>query len=160
MNQIEIAKLIISQNGNCADALCDNCPAEKTRQKLNLNSCNDIWGGDNDEYCKKWFENWLKENEKEDKMSGKIQMTEEQAREFCDDIGFSDKGTVIYLMKKRGYIRKSELQQKVEEAEKYFTEWKNYRIGEIITYGGEAELVNFIYETMQLLKQSHPEFKK
>ena len=100
-------------------------------------------------------------------MNNRIQMTEEQARGIIECIfgtafGFVENDGTVYIQRLRenGYIIKSELQQKVEEAEKYFTEWKNYRIGEIITYGGEAELVNFIYETMQLLKQSHPEFKK
>jgi ABC-type multidrug transport system ATPase subunit len=82
-------------------------------------------------------------------MSDKIQMTEEQAREFCDDIGFSDKGTVIYLMKKRGYIRKSELQQKVEEAK---------RMWDTKTYWTPLEHIQ--REAIELLEQSHPEFKK
>ena len=61
MNEIETAKLIISQDGSCDDASCENCPAEKVRQKLHLDICDNIWGGDRDEYCKKWFEDWLKE---------------------------------------------------------------------------------------------------
>ena len=98
-------------------------------------------------------------------MNNRIQLTEEYAREILDECACTETcdfklDETISVMKQKGYIIKSELQQKVEEAEKYYAEWRNYRIGEKITYGGEAELVNFYYDTIQLLKQSHPEFKK
>ena len=92
-------------------------------------------------------------------MTEKIQMTEEQAREFCDDIGFSDKETVIYLMKKRGYIRKSELQQKVEEAEEA---WEHYRINCLspdFESDDRDEVIMELHQAFIALKQSHPEFK-
>ena len=84
-------------------------------------------------------------------MTEKIQMTEEQAREIYQ-IGTNDTigcDIFIYNLKLYGYIRKSELQQKVEEAEDSFhdqdVEWQESSIK--------------LFEVIQLLKQSHPEFK-
>lgn len=159
MNEIEAAKLIIIQNGSCIGVPCEKCPAEKVRQKLELNSCNDIWGGDNDEYCKRWFEDWLKEQEKN--MSDKIQMTEEQARfksvkDFCDFcfivFGIMPKPEEIEAAQLSGYIKKSELQQKVEKAEEMYLKIQSER------EFNDLEVV--LIRAFRELKQSHPEFKE
>ena len=58
-------------------------------------------------------------------MSDKIQMTEEQARELFEYLGFSTLSGIIKDLKKGNYIIKSELQQKVEEAEKMYGKWES-----------------------------------
>ena len=89
-------------------------------------------------------------------MSDKIQMTEEQAREIVVvieqdyDVSYISKG--IEKLKQAGYIIKSELQQKVEEAERMYLKILSER--EINDF--EVVLIKAFRE----LKQSHPEFKK
>lgn len=99
-------------------------------------------------------------------MSDKIQMTEEQAREIVSiieqdyDVVYIDLG--VEKLKQAGYIKKSELQQKVEEAEELLLLKGSYadgldslnRIRLLREIAGKCE------EAIQLLKQSHPEFKK
>ena len=67
MNQIEISKLIISQNGRCEGVRCEDCQAYIYTSK-GLDSCDDIFGGTEDNKCKAWFENWIIENVREDEM--------------------------------------------------------------------------------------------
>ena len=100
-------------------------------------------------------------------MSNRIQMTEEQARELfshvCIDISDfpKDKNTdnifmmnqTIRELKRYGYIIKSELQQKVEEAEQLWQEMKS-------NGWNFTPFEQNMYNIIQLLKQSHPEFKK
>lgn len=163
MNQIEIAKLIISQNGRCEGVRCEDCQAY-IYTSLRLDSCNFLFGGTDDEKCKKWFENWLKENDK-------IQMTEEQARHgFRRIIPFGFVKTLdeemffesfITNMKNAGYIIKSELQQKVEEAEEmYHDKIKERNNFEYASKYSISQIVDKQNEAIQLLKQSHPEFKE
>ena len=87
-------------------------------------------------------------------MSDKIQMTEEQYKEiFWSTDGYSY-DEMLSRAKAKGYIIKSELQQKVEEAEKMYDYW----------YSDKETNCEVIMDAMkiaiQLLKQSHPEFKK
>lgn len=104
-------------------------------------------------------------------MSDKIQMTEEQARELFRKTIIPDhdpdrERSFIYNCKSEGYIRKSELQQKVEEAERMYYNFSDYKY-----FGGQykrqnddwqkyaCDLTKNLFELIQLLKQSHPEFK-
>ena len=91
-------------------------------------------------------------------MNNKIQMTEEQARKFFMDI-FSDcfdreaeTDHVLKITKEKGYIIKSELQQKVEEAERMYLKIQSER------EFNDLEVV--LIRAFRELKQSHPEFKK
>lgn len=94
-------------------------------------------------------------------------MTEEQFIQMYRDCGRGMIGSQNYEdwrlnMIKYGYILKSELQQKVEEAEGIINQ-----IGLIINNCTSDERIVLVwkdaktlYEIFQLLKQSHPEFKK
>ena len=158
MNQIEIAKRIISQNGRCDGVRCEDCQAYKMYLEKGLDFCNDIFGGTEDNKCKSWFENWLKENE--NPMTEKIQHTKKEWVKIIEDLNWNP--DVILELEEKGYIIKSELQQKVEEAE-----WIINQIGLIINNCTSNERIVLVwkdaktlYEIFQLLKQSHPEFKK
>ena len=88
-------------------------------------------------------------------MNRRIQLTEEYAREILDECACTETcdfklDETISVMKQKGYILKSDLQQKVEEAEVAF----NMKCGYI------DDLHRELFEVIQLLKQSHPEFKK
>ena len=92
-------------------------------------------------------------------MSDKIQMTEEQAREILDECACTETcdfklDETISVMKQRGYIIKSDLQQKVEEAEAMYNYW----------YSDKETNCEIVMDAMKIaieaLKQSHPEFKK
>ena len=99
-------------------------------------------------------------------MNNRIQLTEEQAREIVSiieqdyDVIYIDEG--VEKLKQAGYILKSELQQKVEEAEEVINQ-----IGSIIKNCKHEERICLVwkdskklFEAFNLLKQSHPEFKK
>ena len=107
--------------------------------------------------------NISKDIKPEKAMVNKIQMTEEQARfksvkDFCDFcfivFGIMPKPEEIEAAQLSGYIIKSELQQKVEEAERMYDYW----------YSDKETNCEVVMDAMkiaiQLLKQSHPEFKK
>lgn len=151
MNQIEVAKRIIENNGVCGSykhiAGCDYCPISDRcgplthRGKVN------------------YLINWLTENDKENVMSDKIQMTEKQAREILHVAGLHIVGERLKSLKKAGYIKKSELQQKVEEVEEIvkngFIELQFKNSIEI-----KYNVLCGIKEAIQLLKKDHPEFKE
>ena len=93
---------------------------------------------------------------KEKNMSNKILMTEEQAREIVTvieqdyDVLYISEG--VEKLKQAGYIIKSKLQQKVEEAERMYLKIQSERAFS----GLEVVLIRAFRE----LKQSHPEFKE
>lgn len=94
-------------------------------------------------------------------MTDKIQMTEEQARELFDAIGYKEyQNEAIYDLKRQGYIRKSELEILVEEAEDYY---RNYMSNDY-NKDREKEYMNVVIQNLnngfQALKKSHPEFNK
>ena len=98
-------------------------------------------------------------------MNDKIQMTEERSRfknvkDFCDFcfivFGIMPKPEEIEAAQLSGYIKKSELQQKVEEAENIWIDFYSAK-GTTFTY---RDIIEKYYDVIQLLKQSHPEFKK
>ena len=64
---------------------------------------------------------------------------------------------IIEVAKMHGYILKSELQQKVEEAEEKYKAWFKR---EQLSNEFDCYLITGLYDVIQLLKQSHPEFKK
>ena len=94
-------------------------------------------------------------------MTEKIQMTEEQARELWrivpTSVGSYD---FLQVLNKYGYIRKSELEILVEEAEDY------YRIYMSNDYNKDREkeymhdVIQNLNNGFQALKKSHPEFTK
>lgn len=92
----------------------------------------------------------------EKQMADKIQMTEEQAKQMYLECGDMGNGWKLFVerMKESGYIIKSELQQKVGEAERMYDYW----------YSDKETNCEVVMDAMkiaiQLLKQSHPEFKK
>lgn len=165
MNQIETARIIRDQGGNCCKPIgidCygkDGCPA--------VGRINGHCGFNfelNPEEKLQWFTNWLAENDKENVMSDKIQHTEGEWRKIIrvihGDCQEDDHDEEHYLnnLKKSGYIVKSELQQKVEEAENFIDQ----KI-EVIKTGIYPIITNIqlreIKELIQLLKKDHPEFK-
>ena len=86
-------------------------------------------------------------------------MTEEQARELWrivpTSVGSYD---FLQVLNKYGYIRKSELEILVEEAEKDYDTYVNNFID--IESDDRNELIEDMYKTIQALKKSHPEFTK
>lgn len=88
----------------------------------------------------------------------RIQMTEEQFIQMYRNCGRGMIGSQNYEdwrlnMIKYGYIRKSELQQKVEEAEQLWQEMKS-------NGWNFTPFEQNMYNIIQLLKQSHPEFNE
>lgn len=171
MNQIEVAERIIEQNGKCSDIVCEDCPAYPIQLKVYLRSCNEIWGADDDKKCKDWFKNWLKENKKQENvMNDKIQMTEEQAREYdkkrgaftCEICGKTpckagEEDCDYQFLKKNGYIIKSELQQKVEEAEEMIRVIEQNTEPNEFFRLSEIQMIK-IKNVLSVLKVNHPEF--
>lgn len=105
--------------------------------------CGEIIFGSTIHHCKK-----------ENVMSNKIQITEEHAREIWES-GFE---RFIKFMKDEGYIRKSELQRKVEEVEEMYESlventWRHCGFT-------QNDLMKKYQELIQLLKKDHPEFKE
>ena len=146
MNEIEIAKLIISQDGSCDDASCENCPAKKVRQKLGLYSCNDIWEGNKDEYCKKWFENWLKGQGGVMNDKRVVFESEEELLKFINDCIYG-KNTeqTIRLAKQLGYI----LKNPVEEAEEMYNKYNSNSVKD----DEEYILIEKLYSAILYLKE-------
>ena len=93
-------------------------------------------------------------------MSDKIQMTEEQYKNMSRDIWGACTDAELHVAKQKGYIKKSELQQKVEEAEGMYGKWESCIKGFLDKDLGEYKIIEGFYNVIQLLKQSHPEFKK
>ena len=95
----------------------------------------------------------------EGNMSNKIQMTEDQAREILDECACTETcdfklDETISVMKQKGYILKSELQQKVERVEASLKDYVDGHSVDILdTFKASIDVI-------QLLKQSHPEFKE
>lgn len=96
-------------------------------------------------------------------MTEKIQMTEEQAIEIIQcvyDTKSRDFNYALERLKEKGYIRKSELETLVEEAENY------YRIYMSNDYNKDREkeymhdVIQNLNNGFQALKKSHPEFSK
>ena len=90
-------------------------------------------------------------------MSDKIQMTEEQIDIFITNCVTPDLRPYVKNQAiKHGYIIKSDLQQKVEEAENIWIDFYSAK-GTTFTY---RDIIEKYYDVIQLLKQSHPEFKR
>ena len=94
-------------------------------------------------------------------MNNRIQLTEKYAREILDECACTETcdfklDETISVMKQKGYIIESELQQKVEEAETIWIDFYSAK-GTTFTY---RDVIEKYYDVIQLLKQSHPEFKK
>jgi hypothetical protein len=107
---LKTAKIIVEQNGLCGAVSCEYCPYAKIIKK---NEVCKIQKDDLLKYCKIY----IAENEME-----KIQMTEDQAREFVNHLWINHgiKLSVGYL-KESGYIKKSI----VDEAEEMLKDWLN-----------------------------------
>lgn len=98
-------------------------------------------------------------------MTEKIQMTEEQAIEIIQcvyDTKSRDFNYALERLKEKGYIRKSELETLVEEAEEMYNNRKNIEDKNEYDYWIEwyRKLASKQNETIQALKKSHPEFSK
>lgn len=98
-------------------------------------------------------------------MCNRMQLTEEYAREILDECACTETcdfklDETISVMKQKGYIIKSKLQQKVEEAEEMYGKWESCIKGFLDKDLGEYKIIEGFYNVIQLLKQSHPEFKK
>jgi hypothetical protein len=85
--------------------------------------------------------------------------SEEQFRHLMQHVLSYDNKNVVHdikILKQKGYIRKSELQQMVEEAEemynRYCKDMENHCIADNIQ-------IHF-YKTIQALKKLYPEFKE
>ena len=157
MDKIEIAKMVIKNDGICTGLECKECPAYGVdKECLGLKAENK---------SKVNFMNlWLSKN---DRMAEKIQFTEEQADYFIsytilplfkiEEITSELKNRIKNIMVKNGYIRKSLLQQKVEEAEDYYRifKQKDYNIEQEYNFMREA-LIS-CHEVIQLFKEKHPE---
>ena len=131
-------------------------------------NCGRRYGLHINQHCYAYFNSVFKSTGKYEgeNMGDKIQMTEKQARfksvkDFCDFcfivFGIMPKPEEIEAAQLSGYIIKSELQQKVEEAEEKYKEWFKK---EQLSNEFDCYLITNLYDTVQLLKQSHPEFKK
>ena len=97
--------------------------------------------------------------DKEEKMNVKELNSEKQLRFLIEGYGLSDmqKNSIVSAFKEAGLIRKSELQQKVEEAEEMIDMYQNAGSREF-----KAKYNNFIFGQILIdafiaLKQSHPE---
>ena len=98
-------------------------------------------------------------------MTEKIQMTEEQAIEIIQcvyDTKSRDFNYALERLKEKGYIRKSELETLVEEAEEMYKEWQDSIQGHggAYTIHETRKITHKCYQALQALKKSHPEFSK
>lgn len=64
MTEIEVAEIIVKQDGYCGIIDCSECPAERIKRENGLESCDDLWDNDDIDEQKQWFENWLSEVKK------------------------------------------------------------------------------------------------
>ena len=123
-------------------------------------NCGRRYGLHINQHCYAYFNSVFKSTGKYEgeNMNNKIQMTEEQAREFIKPIFLnysfyeSNMESAINELKESGHIIKSELQQKVEEAERMYFKIQSER------EFNDLEVV--LIRAFRELKQSHPEFKK
>lgn len=149
---------------------CDNCKYRiKTKADEPCVECSQAYSlkyeydNHRPSYIPEHISNISKDIKPEKKMTDKIQMAEEHARfknvkDFCDFcfivFGIMPKPEEIEVAQLSGYILKSELHQKVEEWDLIIHDSK-------IDYSGEYRRnIMFANDIIQLLKQSHPEFKK
>ena len=97
-------------------------------------------------------------------MSDRIQLTEEYARKILDECACTETcdfklDETISVMKQKGYIIKSELQQKVEEAEEMYEKVASSLPGQLqVSY--LLEVIDKHKAAIIVMKQSHPEFKR
>jgi hypothetical protein len=77
--------------------------------------------------------------------------SEEQANDMIHDLGWNP--DCIKDLIDNGYIRKSELQTLVDEAEDQYNSWRR---GETFL----SDLLHKLIEIIQALKKSYPEFKE
>ena len=93
-------------------------------------------------------------------MSDKIQMTEEQIDIFITNCVTPDLRPYVKNQAiKHGYILKSDLQQKVEEAEEMYEKVASSLPGQLqVSY--LLEVIDKHKAAIIVMKQSHPEFKK
>jgi len=101
------------------------------------------------------FPDYVEEYEEKEMEKQKFQFeSEEQAIEFYKNVtlhnGIED---YLFSVKRNGYIRKSELQQMVDEAEEGYK--NKYELSEEITL-----LESKLLKAIQALKKDHPEYKK
>lgn len=91
-------------------------------------------------------------------MTEKFQITEEQARQLHEDcildLGVTSKKLFINGMKRNGYIRKSELEQIVDEAEEMGEIW----INDCDHASHSSTVIPILLHAVQALKKDHPEF--
>ena len=94
----------------------------------------------------------------------KIQMTEEQAIEIIQcvyDTKSRDFNYALERLKEKGYIRKSELETLVEEAEKMYRIYSEEPATEFNKkYSCDVEVSEFLIKVIREMKKGHPEFKK
>ena len=101
---------------------------------------------------------------REEPMAEEIKMTKEQARKLlseslCDVAEYADEDVLNVCIKRlidKGYIRKSELETLVEEAENVILRYNNKRVSKIIQ---EYE-IDIIDKTIQAFKTKFPEWNK
>ena len=89
----------------------------------------------------------------------KVQMTEEEFIQMMSDLGWTDvtaSSYVIKTAKQKGYIRKSELVELVEEAEEVYYQWKDYLGFEKNT--SSRDVIEKQRKALKILKKDHPEF--
>ena len=110
-------------------------------------------------FTKSIYTNQLEENKME-----KVQMTEEQAIEIIKVIFNTNANSFDYAiseLKKAGYIKKSELQTLVEEAEETYIEFiKSGLKSDNENYLEACAVLDKCRLLVTALKKSHPEFKK
>jgi len=94
----------------------------------------------------------------------KIQMTKEQAKDIIETIlgtafAFVESDGICYIdrLEEKGYIRKSELETLVEQAEDMYNKYYHNKGIWGQETGSKFEM---FHKTIQALKTDHPEFKK
>ena len=101
-------------------------------------------------------QHWEPKNPQPIQKAPSFQITEEEARKLtraihggCESFGH-DEDYYIKNLKQAGYIRKSELVELVEEAEKLY--------GGCVFYDENSVAIQKMYSAIQALKKDHPEF--
>jgi len=96
-------------------------------------------------------QHWEPKNPQPIQKAQSFQMTEEEARRLFIDLGISESIEIaIEEARRHGYIRKSELVELVEEAEKLY--------GGCVFYDENSVAIQKMYSAIQALKKDHPEF--
>ena len=86
----------------------------------------------------------------------KIQHTKEEWASIVDDLGWNP--DVMVELEQKGYIRKSELVELVEEAEESFDEWDSSTSKNSFPLWQMEGIVKVQFKALQALKKDHPEF--